>query len=87
MSFPRELGDPIMAGLSASEFKKRREEPEFDQEEFFAQKCQFVKHQIVIKVKPNERKDNNNKFYAHKVFPFSAAEENQMFLRKLKDSV
>ena len=41
IQFPRELGDPIMNGYKASEFKQLRDEKKVEYVKEFVETCQF----------------------------------------------
>ena len=55
VQFPRELGDQIMNGMSAAEFKELRESSS-DQKswlEHIKSNCEFKHHSILIKIRQN----------------------------------
>ena len=95
VQFPRELGDPIMNGLKAQEFKDFRDEKKVDVvRQYIKDNCEFKEHQLLLKIKndqyQNQNAHNNHsdiakmKFFAAKVLPYSVHDENQMLLSRLK---
>jgi hypothetical protein len=60
VQFPRELGDSIMNGISASDFLAKKEECQ-DPEELkeFLHTCTFKQHQILLKVRADGSSGNS----------------------------
>ena len=92
IQFPRELGDPIMGGMSAKDFRDFKEANSHDPEavrNYLQDNVLNKYHQILIKASTDQysssRGDGENrfKFYAVKVLPRSLNEEDNLLLKRL----
>lgn len=85
VQFPRELGEPIMAGLNAKEFlelKERLDEGEL--RTFLNEKVYNQYHQMLIKASADTfGGEGRYRFYAFKVYGHSLREEDSMLLKRL----
>ena len=86
IQFPRELGDPIMNGMSAPDFKSFRDENDPELVKQYVHSCLFKRHQVLIKPHHNQYAGNESRvqYFAAKVFPFSVDEENKLLMRRLE---